>query len=169
MREVASLLNDMVEARIIDSYALFGAVAQMRYTQAVATMDADVLIVTLEADRIDMLGAVYRYCQSRGYMPEGEAIRVGEWPVQFIPVFNAVTEEAVRHAEIGEIDGVPVRVVAADYLAVIALATGRPKDHARILALLDADATLATAVGQLAGRHGLQSEWQRFTSRFLDD
>ena len=110
MREVASLLNDMVEARIIHSYAVFGAVAQMRYTQAAATMDADVLIVTLEADRIDMPGAVDRYCQSRGYMPEGEAIRVGEWPVQFIPVFNAVTEEAVRHAEIGEIDGVPVRV-----------------------------------------------------------
>lgn len=32
----------MREAGIIEDYALFGAAAQMRYTEAVATLDADV-------------------------------------------------------------------------------------------------------------------------------
>jgi hypothetical protein len=41
MRESAQLLNDMLAAGVIKNYALFGAMAQMRYTEAVATLDAD--------------------------------------------------------------------------------------------------------------------------------
>jgi len=44
MRRVADLLNEMRHAGVIADYALFGAAAQMRYTEAVATLDADVLI-----------------------------------------------------------------------------------------------------------------------------
>jgi hypothetical protein len=45
MKEVAQLLSDMLSANIIKAYAVFGAIAQMRYSEAVATMDADVLNV----------------------------------------------------------------------------------------------------------------------------
>jgi hypothetical protein len=40
-----SLLNEMTEEGIITNYALFGATAQMRYTEPVATLDADVPVV----------------------------------------------------------------------------------------------------------------------------
>ena len=40
MDKVAVLLNEMVEQGIIADYAVFGAVAQMRYTEAVVTLDA---------------------------------------------------------------------------------------------------------------------------------
>ena len=40
MKAVADLLNSMIESGIITTYALFGATAQMRYTEAVATLDA---------------------------------------------------------------------------------------------------------------------------------
>ncbi len=36
MKEVAELLNSMLEEELIQDYALFGAVAQMRYTEAVS-------------------------------------------------------------------------------------------------------------------------------------
>jgi hypothetical protein len=42
MDEVARLLNEMVRAGVIVDYAVFGAVAQMRYTEAVTTLDADI-------------------------------------------------------------------------------------------------------------------------------
>jgi len=41
---VARLTNEMLQTGVLKDYALFGAVAQMRYTQAVATLDADVLV-----------------------------------------------------------------------------------------------------------------------------
>lgn len=37
MKELVRLLNDMREAGVIGNYALFGAVAQMRYAEPVAT------------------------------------------------------------------------------------------------------------------------------------
>ena len=169
MKEVAELLNGMREAGVIRDYALFGAAAQMRYTEAVATLDADVLVATATPDRLDPLRAIYDYCRDHGYAPEGEAVRVGAWPVQFIPVFSPLTEEAVDLAETADFDGTPFRVVGALYLAVMAISVGRAKDFARVLALLESGAVSRDDTAALAGRHGLADAWARFSRRFLDD
>lgn len=168
MNKVARLLNDMVEVGIITDYAVFGAVAQMRYTEAVLTLDADILVAVPEPEALDMLNPIYAFCQGRGYQPEGEAIRVGDWPVQFIPAFSELTREAIREAETGDIDGVPLRVVRADYLAVIALSVGRAKDLARVLALREAGAVTDKEISELATRHNLASAWNLFLKRFYE-
>ena len=93
-----------------------------------------------QPDAIDVLSPLYAFCRERGFEPEGEAIREGDWPVQFIPAFSPLTESAIREAETSDVDGVPLRVVRADYRAVIALSVGRAKDFARILALQEAGA-----------------------------
>jgi len=169
MKDVARLLNDMLAAGIIADYAIFGAVAQMRYTPAVATMDADILVVTKRGDSLDVLKPIYDFCSARGYTSDRETIRVGEWPVQFIPVVSPLTEEAVREAETGEIEGIPFKVVGADFLATIALSTGRPKDFTRILVLLESGAVSSEEITELAGRYRLQSKWKRFKERFFDE
>jgi len=64
MKEVAQLLSDMLSANIVKDYAVFGAVAQMRYSEAVVTMDADVLIVTPKQGSIDELIPIYGYCHT---------------------------------------------------------------------------------------------------------
>ena len=166
MHEVAGLLNDMVGAGVVTGYAVFGAVAQMRYTEAVVTLDADVLVAVPEPDALDVLSPIYAFCRDRGYEPAGEAIRVGDWPVQFIPAFSALTQAAVRDAETGDVDGVPLRVVRADYLAVIALSVGRAKDFARILALREAEAVTEEDISELASRHDLTPAWETFLERF---
>jgi hypothetical protein len=166
MRRVADLLNDLVDAGVLRSYAVFGAVAQMRYTEAVVTMDADVLVAVPKPDALDVLGSIYAFCATRGYEPEGEAIRVGDWPVQFIPSFSRLTDAAVDNAEIADLEGTPMRVVRAGYLAVIALSVGRAKDFARILALLEASAVADSEIEDLAKSHGLSSEWETFKERF---
>lgn len=169
MRELAELLNEMRDTGVITNYALFGATAQMRYTEPVATLDADVLVGLPSMNRIDLLSDVYRFCAQKGYSPEGEAIKVGEWPVQFIPAYDQLTQEAMTQADTADFEGVPFRVVRADHLAVIALNVGRPKDYARILALLDAGSVSGAAVCQLAKQHGLSDAWERFKSRFLNE
>jgi len=167
VKEVAKLLNAMREAGVIADYALFGAAAQMRYTEAVATFDADVLVAVPSSERLDVRRPLYEFCAQRGWQPEGEAIRVGAWPVQFIPVFSRLTREALVSAETADYDGVPFRVVSACHLAVIALSVGRGKDFARVLALLEARAVSAEGVAELAARHGLAEAWVKFQRRFL--
>jgi hypothetical protein len=169
VKEVAALLNAMRDAGVIVDYALFGAAAQMRYTEAVATLDADVLVAVPSPGRLDVLAPIYDFCRARGYEPEGEAIRVGGWPVQFVPLFNELTEQALAAAETADFEGEPFRVVDPVYLAVIALATGRAKDFTRVLALLDAGAVTREQVAAVAARHGFADAWNRFARRFLDD
>jgi hypothetical protein len=165
MNKVAVLLNEMVGQGIIADYAVFGAVAQMRYTEAVVTLDADILVAVSEPDELDVLSPIYAFCRERGYLPEG-AIRVGDWPVQFIPAFSKLTREAIRDAETADLDGIPLRVIRADYLAVIALSVGRAKDLARELALREVGAVTDKEISDLAMRHNLTSEWNLFKERF---
>jgi hypothetical protein len=169
MREVAQLLNAMRDAGVIQEYALFGAIAQMRYTEPVATLDADVLVAVPEPQSLDVLKPLYEFCAARGHRPEGEAVRVGAWPVQFLPVFSPLTQEALEQAETADFEGIPLRVVRPDHLAVIALSVGRAKDFARILALLEVRSVTREQVARLAARHGLADAWRRFGVRFLNE
>jgi hypothetical protein len=169
MKAVADLLNAMIESGIIVTYALFGAIAQMRYTEPVATLDADVLVVIPGKQGLDLLGPIYAFCRNQGYEPHEEGVLVGAWPVQFVPVFSPLTKEAVEFADAVDFEGSPVRVVQAVYLAVIALSVGRAKDYARILALLESQSVVPEDIESLAERHGLSEAWQRFKRRFLDD
>ena len=169
MKEVAQLLNAMRVSGVIADYALFGAAAQMRYTEAVATLDAYVLVKVPSAERLDPLAGIHQFCADKGYQPEGEAMRVGAWPVQFIPVFNPLTQEALEQAETADFERVPFRVVRADHLAAIALSVGRAKDWTRILALLESGSVGRDEIACLAARHGLADAWQRFEARFLNE
>ncbi len=166
MKAVAQLLNELQSSGLVQGYALFGAMAQMRYTEAVATLDADVLVAVAQPDRLEVLGGIYAFCAARGHPAEGEAIRVGSWPVQFVPVFSPLTREAMELAEIADFDGVPLRVVRATHLAVIALSVGRAKDFARVLALLESGSVTRDELERLATRHGLAGAWERFEGRF---
>jgi len=166
VKELAALLNQMQDTGLVSDYAVFGAVAQMRYTEAVATLDVDVLVTLSQAQGLDLLAPIYEYCREHGYLPEGEAIRVGAWPVQFIPVFSPLTAEAVAQADTADFEGVPLRVVRPDHLAVIALSVGRPKDLTRVLALLESGSVSREQIARLADKHGLSESWRSFDSRF---
>jgi hypothetical protein len=168
MQDVARLLNKMCAAGIIRDYAVFGAVAQMRYTEAVATMDVDILVSDSQDDDLTVLTPIYEFCAVEGYRPEGEAIRVNDWPVQFIPAFDRVTEDAIKHAENTEIDGEPIRVVSASYLAVIAMSVGRARDNTRILSLFESGAVSRDELSDLSDKYGLSTNWTKFQEKFLD-
>ncbi len=163
------LLNEMRAKGVIAEYALFGAAAQMRYTEPVATLDADVLVSVPQTDRLDILTPIYEFCRERGYLSEGEAIHIGNWPVQFIPAFDPLTREALDQADTADFEGIPFRVVRAAHLAAIALNTGRAKDFARILALLESGSVTPAEIRGLAQSHGLLDSWNRFKRRFLDE
>ena len=169
MKAVAQLLNEMSSSGVIQNYALFGAAAQMRYTEPVATLDADVLVAVPQPDRHEVLDDIYAFCAARGYLPGGETIRVGAWPTQFVPVFTPLTREAMEQAETADFDAVPFRVARAVYLAVIAQSVGRARDFTRILSLLESGAVTRPEIGLLATRHGLSGAWQQFETKFFHE
>ena len=90
-------------------------------------------------------------------------------PAGKFPAFSPLTHAAMQNADSADFEGVPLRVVRADYLAVIALEAGRAKDFARILALLESGSVTRESVSSLAASHGLQDAWGRFERRFLNE
>ncbi len=169
VKEVATLLNALRDSGVVTDYALFGASAQMRYTEPVATLDADVLVAVPVPDRIDVLAPIYEFCRAHGYEPEGESVRIGAWPVQFVPVFSQLTRNALAAAETADFDGVPLRVVDPAHLTVIALSVGRAKDFARVLALLESGCVTRDQIAAVAAREGLLDAWTRFGAKFFDE
>ena len=72
---------------------------QIFYIEPINTNDLDVFFhVKQTSHQIQILKPLYRYLSGLGYRTKGETIEIEDWPVQFLPVFNPLLEEAVADA-----------------------------------------------------------------------
>jgi len=167
MEETFKVINRMKTDGIIEDYAIGGAIAAMFYIAPFSTEDLDVFFsVTTTETGLDLLAPIYRFLAMAGYRAEGAMIQVEGWPVQFLPLYNALIEEAVREADERAVSGVPVRVMRAEHLVAIMLQTGRPKDYARIAGFLEAGAVDMEKLTEILKRHSLENKWNENRSRF---
>ena len=58
--------------------------------------------------------------------------------------------------------------MTAEHLAAIALRTGRPKDHNRILQFIEQGAIDEKTLQVIIERHNLTEKWKQFERRFLE-
>ncbi len=170
MERTLAIINLMQSEGIIKHYAIGGAVAATFYIEPVQTFDLDVFVFfPILPVGLVSLSPIYRYLSERGYVPQGEAIIVEGWPIQFLPVFNPLTEEAMEQAISVNFGSTPTRVFTAEHLAAIMLQTGRPKDHARLLQFLEAQVLDQEKLRAILLRHELMGRWENFRRRFLTE
>ena len=84
-----------------------------------------------------------------------ECIDIGGTPVQFLPVYNSLLEEALTQAISFDYDGVAARVLPAEYLAAISVQTGRTKDKLRVQSFLDSERFDRKRFAEICVAHGL--------------
>jgi hypothetical protein len=171
VKAIFDLMNQMQAASIIGKYAIGGAVGATFYLEPSATLDVDIF-VTLPAgpnQALLSLTPLYEFLQSRGGTVEGEHIVIDGWPVQFLPAADALDQEALAGAVETEVEGVKTWVMPAEHLAAIALRTGRPKDHNRVLQFLEHNSLDEARLQGILQRHGLSAKWARFQHKYLGD
>lgn len=147
--------NDLVAAKLIEDWALGGALAAIYYVEPFTTYDADIFFIPKDKGLTAGIPAIYAHLQAQGWQVEREHLLVHEFPVQFLAA-HGLTEEAVHEAECIDYEGVPAKVFRAEHLVAIAASVGRAKDKARIeqlLAQADLDKTYLENVLQ---RHKLK-------------
>ncbi|MDQ3744205.1 MAG: hypothetical protein M3444_07480 [Acidobacteriota bacterium] len=167
MKETLTVINRMVKDGVINEYAIGGAVAAIYYLEPFDTADLDVFIqVTATGSVLALLAPVYRYLTERGYKAKGEFIYIEGLPVQFLPVFNPLTEEAVEKAQPIRYARTTTRVMRAEHLVAIMLDTGRPKDYLRISMFLEQGALDMRRLKAVLRRHKLLKKWQENEARF---
>lgn len=158
----------MAERGVVQAYALGGAVAATYYLEPVSTFDVDVFVRLGEEPGQVLLdpSPIFAFLTERGLQMEGEYAIIGGWPVQFLAPPGSLGDEAMDQAETADADGTPVRLLRAEHLAAIALATGRAKDKARLQMFLDSPQFVRSTFEDIVKRHGLESLWQKFKIDF---
>ena len=151
---------------LLRRYAVGGAVAVMFHAEPVLTFDLDVFVLLpAPADGLLDLGPIYRRLEAEGGRAERETVVLHGIPVQLIPAYNALVEEAVDGALATEFEGTPTRVVGYEHLLAIMVQTGRPKDRERIASLLAQRPPDEGALGPILERHGLSDRWREIKGR----
>ncbi|MGA1839496.1 MAG: hypothetical protein ACMUIU_02635 [bacterium] len=170
MEKALAVINQLEKDGLIGRYAIGGAVAATRYIEPIQTYDLDIFVVLPPSSSgLISLSPIFAYLKQRGYKPQGECIIVEGWPLQFLPVYNSLVEEALERALEVKYGETPTRVLSAEYLAAIMLDTGRPKDHARLIQFFDFNVLDLTVLEDIVVRHGLKEGWEIFRKRFLNE
>ncbi|HLP59906.1 MAG TPA: hypothetical protein VK186_13785 [Candidatus Deferrimicrobium sp.] len=138
MEKALKVINDLLEQGIIKKYAIGGGIAAIFYMEPILTYDVDIFVVPAEEnDGLLVLSSLYEYLKKKGYYPDKEHIVIEGFPVQFLPVFNELIDEAVNEAVEKKYKGINTKVMKVEYLIAIMLQTYRPKDKERVLKALN--------------------------------
>ena len=164
MKKAVAVLEQLVREGVIEAYAVGGGIGATFYMEPVLTYDLDVFVLQKPQEGpLVTLGPIYRRLEQMGHLPLQEHVDVEGLPVQFIPAYSALTEEAVREAQAMPLGEQTVKVARPEYLVAIMLETGRPKDRARLALFLDEVALDDGCLQEILHRHGLADRWRRWT------
>jgi hypothetical protein len=163
-------INRLITDRVIENYAIGGAIGASFYLPAMQTEDLDKFVFLPASSRpIVTLTPVYDALKTQGGQVEGGYVRFGKWPVQILIDANTLIAEAIREAADTDYDGVPTRVFTAEHLCAIALQTGRSKDFARVMLFLEENEVDLEALSALAVRFGLSDRLTRVLNIAKED
>jgi hypothetical protein len=167
MKETLKVINQMVKDGVIEDYAIGGAVAAIYYLEPFDTADLDIFVqVNATGSELTILAPIYDYLVKQGYEAKAEFIYIEGLPVQFLPVFNPLTEEAVEKAQTIKYSRVATRIMRPEHLVAIMLDTGRPKDYLRISMFLEHGAVKEQQLDAVLKRHSLIKKWKDNEHRF---
>jgi len=168
MEKVIEILNRMQADGVIERFAIGGGIATIYYLEPYQTDDIDVffLPVVLEDSGLVTLEPIYSYLANLGYYPVKEGILVENWPVQFVAPFKPLQEEAVMQARLVVYGKTPTLIFTSEHLAAELLRSGRPKDHARVINLIQSKQVDMEVFRDIVRRHDLTDEWNEFKSRY---
>jgi hypothetical protein len=164
MKRTLQVLNELERGGVIERYAIGGAMGATFYVEPLLTFDLDVFVILPQGESgLLSLSPLYNALCARGYAEDGECVLIEDVPVQFLPAYNALLEEALREARDTSYENVPTRVVGAEHLIAICLQTGRDKDRERVRLLRDQAEIDMNVLAGVLQRHGLEGKWKQWT------
>jgi len=167
MKETVKVLNQMVKRGVIQKYAIGGAIGAIYYLEPFETSDLDVFVqINLEGSTLTILAPIYDYLGESGYEAQAEFVNIEGVPVQFLPSYSPLIDEAIEKAKMVKFDRVQTRVLRPEHLVAIMIDTGRPKDYLRISMFIEQGAVKMSSLQPVLRRHNLLEKWKMNAQRF---
>ena len=163
MEATLQVLNELEREGVLGRYAIGGAVAAIFYMEPFATFDLDVFVVLPSTGLLVTLEPLYDALKKRGYSSDKECVLIEGVPVQFLPAYNALVEEALMAAQETQLGQTGTRVLSPEYLAAIMVQTGRSKDRQRLTAFLEQATFDKSKLGTILKSYHLQERFDSWT------
>lgn len=165
MEKTLQVLNALERDGLLVRYAIGGAMAATFYAEPVLTFDLDVFVVLPQtAGGLLTLAPLYQALRAKGYTEEGECVNIAGIPVQFLPAYNDLLQEALAEAQQTVYGRTPTRVLRAEHLVAIAVQTGRDKDRERVRLLTQYARLDHKSLVAIIARYKLEERWNQWTS-----
>ncbi len=160
MEKTFQIINKLKEEGIIKDYAVAGAVASIFYIEPITTYDLDIMIVLPEdKNSLVSLTPIYDWFKNKGFQFDKEHILIEGIPVQFIPVYNELVEEALKDSLEKKFENTIVKVISSEYLIAIMLDTYRQKDKERILRFMEESEINHEKLNSLLEKYNLTNKY----------
>jgi hypothetical protein len=163
MERTLQVLNELERDGVLSRYAIAGAMGATFYIEPLLTFDLDIIVLLPQTKAgLLTLAPLYEVLRAKGYAEERECVVVEGVPVQFLPAYNALLEEALREAREMPYQSTSTRVLRVEHLVAICLQTGRPKDRERVRILKEQAPLDVHYLGGILRRHQLEGkckEW----------
>jgi hypothetical protein len=132
LKDTLKIINTLLEEKIIEKYAIGGSIATLFYIEPTVTYDLDIMIILPKTvHKLDQLRDIYNWAKNKKYKTKAEHIEIEGIPVQFMPAYNELIEEAIKYSKETEFEGVKTYVISPEYLVSIMIQTNRPIDRER--------------------------------------
>jgi len=159
------VLNDLERTGVLGRYAIGGAMGAAFYVEPFLTFDLDIFVVLPQTETgMLTLSPIYEALRNRSYKEEGECVVIEGIPVQFIPAYSPLLEEALTEAVEMNYEQTPTRVFRAEHLIAVCLQTGREKDRLRVRLMREQAELNGDYLTAIIERHHLKEIWERWTA-----
>ena len=110
-------IGELKNKKIMGDFAISGGVAVLYYVEPLLTYDLDIFFIPVE-ESIDVLTPIYSYLREKGYKFDKEHVIIEGIPVQFIPVYNELVNEAVLKSVEVKYGRIKTKILDLEYLVV---------------------------------------------------
>jgi hypothetical protein len=163
MERTLRVLNELERDGVLSRYAIGGAMGATFYIEPLLTFDLDIIVLLPQAKGgLLTLTPLYEVLRARGYAEEGECVMIEGVPVQFLPAYNALMEEALEEAREMAYQATSTRVLRVEHLVAICLQTGRAKDRERVRILREQATLDDEYLAVVLRRHHLDGKWKEW-------
>ena len=126
----------------------------------------DIFFTPVEEKKLISLSPIYNHCRAKGYRVYKEHIIIEGLPVQFIPVYNELIQEAVKNAAEKKYKKTKTKTLKPEYLIAIMLQTFRPKDKERMMKLIEETKINNEYLKKILQKHKLGERYEQFVKLY---
>ena len=159
MEKTLKVINAMKHAGIIRDYAIGGGIGTIFYTESFHTKDLDIFVYPKIIAGLIRLDDINDYLKSKGYRREGQYVIIEGVPVDFIPVYDELTQEALKKSVTKSFRNIKVKVFRPEYLIAIAIKTAREQDSLKVGRIIKQTAINKRLLSGILKRHNLKYDF----------